>query len=160
MPPIAIPEMAPGTNRPSSLSRTPERASIHRKFRPPPTIAIPEMAPGTNRLSSLSRNPEGSSIHRKVHFSCCRSMCFISLGGELARTPSLTSVVPRDMAETYGRRAAAVAWDGGMGRHTALMGMGHAMSCSDTSTSDSRSDVDLVPRADMASSEVLPWPSI
>ncbi|RWW59694.1 hypothetical protein BHE74_00033366 [Ensete ventricosum] len=44
------------------------------------------------------------------------------------------------MAETYGRRAAAVAWDGGMGRHTALMGMGHAMSCSDTSTSDSRSD--------------------
>ncbi|RWW59693.1 hypothetical protein BHE74_00033367 [Ensete ventricosum] len=36
---IAIPEMAPGTNRLSSLSRYPEGSSIHRKFRPPPTLA-------------------------------------------------------------------------------------------------------------------------
>ncbi|RWW71576.1 hypothetical protein BHE74_00020661 [Ensete ventricosum] len=59
------------------------------------------------------------------------------------------------MAETYGGRAAAAAWGGGMGRHAALMGMGQAASCSGTSTSDSRSDADLVPRADVASSEVL-----
>ncbi|RWW56978.1 hypothetical protein BHE74_00036293 [Ensete ventricosum] len=36
---IAIPETAPGTHRPNSLSRNPEGASIHRKFRPPPTLA-------------------------------------------------------------------------------------------------------------------------
>ncbi|RWW52518.1 hypothetical protein BHE74_00041053 [Ensete ventricosum] len=59
------------------------------------------------------------------------------------------------MAETYGGRATAAAWGGGMGRHVALMGMGQVASCSGTSTSDSRSDVDLVPRADMASPEVL-----
>ncbi|RRT75942.1 hypothetical protein B296_00005469 [Ensete ventricosum] len=59
------------------------------------------------------------------------------------------------MIETYGGRAAAAAWGGGMGRHAALMGMGHATSCSGTSTSDSRSDTDLVPRADVISSEVF-----
>ncbi|RRT46123.1 hypothetical protein B296_00014368 [Ensete ventricosum] len=64
------------------------------------------------------------------------------------------------MAETYGVRAAATVWGGGMGRHAALMGMGQAASCSGTSTSDSRSEADLVPRADVASSEVLSWPSI
>ncbi|RRT63021.1 hypothetical protein B296_00019806 [Ensete ventricosum] len=64
------------------------------------------------------------------------------------------------MAETYGGRAAAAAWGGGMSRHATLMGMGQAASCSGTSTSDSRSDADLVPQADVASSEVLPWPSI
>ncbi|RRT32781.1 hypothetical protein B296_00050341 [Ensete ventricosum] len=53
------------------------------------------------------------------------------------------------MAETYGGRAAAAAWGGGggMSRHAALMGIGQAASCSGTSTSDSRSDADLVPRA-------------
>ncbi|RRT40808.1 hypothetical protein B296_00053138 [Ensete ventricosum] len=64
------------------------------------------------------------------------------------------------MAETYGGRAAAAAWGGGMGRHAALMGMGQAASCSGTSTSDFRSDVDLIPRADVTSSEVLSWLSI
>ncbi|RRT72052.1 hypothetical protein B296_00034874 [Ensete ventricosum] len=82
------------------------------------------------------------------------------MGGELARTPSLTLVVPRDMAETYEGCAAAAAWGRGMGRHVALMGMGQAASCLGTSTSDFRSDADLVPRADVASSEVLSWPSI
>ncbi|RWW58354.1 hypothetical protein BHE74_00034802 [Ensete ventricosum] len=97
-----------------------------------------------------SRNP----------LTCCRSKYFIPVGGELAHTPSLTLVVPRDMAETYGGRVVATACGGGMGRHATLMGMGQAASCSGTSTSDSRSDKNLVPRADMASSEVLPWPSI
>ncbi|RWW49780.1 hypothetical protein BHE74_00044004 [Ensete ventricosum] len=59
------------------------------------------------------------------------------------------------MVETYGGRAAAVAWDKGMGRHAALMCMSQSGSCSGTSTSDSRSDPDLVPRANVASSEVL-----
>ncbi|RWW65332.1 hypothetical protein BHE74_00027368 [Ensete ventricosum] len=57
------------------------------------------------------------------------------------------------MIETYGGRATAATWGGGMGRHAALMGMGQATSCSGTSTSDSRSDIDLVPRADVISSE-------
>ncbi|RZR99558.1 hypothetical protein BHM03_00029125 [Ensete ventricosum] len=34
---IAIPETAPGTHRPNPSSKTPGRASIHRKFQPPPT---------------------------------------------------------------------------------------------------------------------------
>ncbi|RZS11720.1 hypothetical protein BHM03_00043081 [Ensete ventricosum] len=59
------------------------------------------------------------------------------------------------MAETYGGRATAMAWDRGMGRHAALMGMGQAASCLGPSTSDSRSDADLVPWADVASSKVL-----
>ncbi|RZS13055.1 hypothetical protein BHM03_00044579 [Ensete ventricosum] len=92
--------------------------------------------------------------------TCCRSKCFIPTRGELARTPSLTLVIPRDMAESYRGRAATAAWGEGMGRHASLMGMGQTASCSGTSTSDSRSDADLVPRADVASSEVLPWPSI
>ncbi|RZR74068.1 hypothetical protein BHM03_00031581, partial [Ensete ventricosum] len=66
----------------------------------------------------------------------CRSKCFIPMGGELARTLSLTLVVPRDMTETYGGRAVAAAWGGSMGQ---------AASCSDTSTSDSRSDARLGP---------------
>ncbi|RWW87692.1 hypothetical protein BHE74_00003466 [Ensete ventricosum] len=44
--------------------------------------------------------------------------------GELACTPSLTLVVPRDMAETYKRREAAAAWGEGMTRHATLMGVG------------------------------------
>ncbi|RRT46117.1 hypothetical protein B296_00014374 [Ensete ventricosum] len=35
---IAIPETTPGTHRLNSSSRTPEGASIHRKFRPPLTL--------------------------------------------------------------------------------------------------------------------------
>ncbi|RRT34375.1 hypothetical protein B296_00031439 [Ensete ventricosum] len=53
-----------------------------------------------------------------------RSKCFRPVGGELARTPSLTFVIPRDMAETYGGRAAVAAWGEGMARHATLMGVG------------------------------------
>ncbi|RWW90227.1 hypothetical protein BHE74_00000627 [Ensete ventricosum] len=42
---------------------------------------------------------------------------------ELVNTPILTLVVPRDMAESYGRRAAAAAWGEGVARHTTLMGV-------------------------------------
>ncbi|RWW36854.1 hypothetical protein BHE74_00058089 [Ensete ventricosum] len=59
------------------------------------------------------------------------------------------------MAETYRGRATGAAWGRGMGRHAALMGMGQAASCSGTFTSDSRSDADLVPRVDVASSKVF-----
>ncbi|RRT36504.1 hypothetical protein B296_00025865 [Ensete ventricosum] len=74
--------------------------------------------------------------------------------------PLRRPIVARDMAETYGGRAVAMAWDRGMGRHAALMGMGQAASCLGPSTSDSRSDADLVPWADVASSKVLSWLSI
>ncbi|RRT34929.1 hypothetical protein B296_00055148 [Ensete ventricosum] len=141
------------------------------------TKASLEMGGVTQRGSSnaqVSRNPEWLSRESKVwgygekgvelreraspltcSLTCCRSKCFIPVGEELACTPSLTLVVPRDMAETYVGRATAMTWGGGMGRHAALMGMDQATSCSGTFTSDSRSDVDLVSRADVASSEVL-----
>ncbi|RWV92113.1 hypothetical protein GW17_00045550 [Ensete ventricosum] len=105
------------------------------------TKASLEMGGVTQRGPSdaqVSRNPEWPFRER-----------------ELARTPSLTIVVPQDMTETYGGRAATAAWDGGMGRHAVLMGMGQTTSCSGTSTSDSKLDADLVPRDDIASSEVL-----
>ncbi|RWW19827.1 hypothetical protein GW17_00016094 [Ensete ventricosum] len=57
-------------------------------------------------------------------FTCCRSRCFIPVGGELAGTPSLTFVVPRDMTETYGGCVAAATWGEGMARHATLMGVG------------------------------------
>ncbi|RRT36505.1 hypothetical protein B296_00025870 [Ensete ventricosum] len=95
---------------------------------------------GEKRLIFRERERESPPLP-----ACCRSKCFIHVGGEPAQTPTLTLVVPRDMAEMYGGRAATVACDEGMGRHAALMGMGHAASCSDTSTSDSISDADLVP---------------
>ncbi|RWW43752.1 hypothetical protein BHE74_00050550 [Ensete ventricosum] len=53
----------------------------------------------------------------------CRLDLFSS-EGELVHTPSLTFVVPRDVAETYGGRAAAVAWGEGMARHATLIGVG------------------------------------
>ncbi|RWV88270.1 hypothetical protein BHE74_00040541 [Ensete ventricosum] len=68
--------------------------------------------------------PMRSRERESPPFTCCRSKCFIPVGGELARTPSLTFVVPRDMAETYGGRAAAVVWGKGMARHATLMGVG------------------------------------
>ncbi|RRT64344.1 hypothetical protein B296_00006562 [Ensete ventricosum] len=90
--------------------------------------------------AQVSKNPQWPSRESKVWdygekrvrsreresppFTYCRSKCFISMGGELARTPSLTFVVPRDMAETYGGRAAAASWGDDMARHATLMGVG------------------------------------
>ncbi|RWW39808.1 hypothetical protein BHE74_00054826, partial [Ensete ventricosum] len=51
------------------------------------------------------------------------SKCFILVGGELINTLSLTLVVPRDMAELYGGRAAAAAWGEGVTLHATLMGV-------------------------------------
>ncbi|RRT72012.1 hypothetical protein B296_00005115, partial [Ensete ventricosum] len=57
--------------------------------------------------------------------TCCRKRCFISVRGELIRTPSLlTFVVPRDVAEMYRGRATATSWGEGMTRHATLMGVG------------------------------------
>ncbi|RZR94287.1 hypothetical protein BHM03_00022951 [Ensete ventricosum] len=61
---------------------------------------------------------------KSLPFTCCRSKYFIHVGGELARAPSLTFVVPRNMTETYGGRAATTAWGEGMTRHATLMGVG------------------------------------
>ncbi|RWW36342.1 hypothetical protein BHE74_00058633 [Ensete ventricosum] len=63
---------------------------------------------------------------KRVPITYYRSKCFIPVGGELARTPSLTFVVPRNMTETYGGRAVAAAWGEGMARHATLMGKGRA----------------------------------
>ncbi|RWW72540.1 hypothetical protein BHE74_00019648 [Ensete ventricosum] len=62
-------------------------------------------------------------------FTCCRNGCFISVGGKLVRTPGLTSVVPRGMAESYEGRATAVVGDEGVACHTTLMGHGGARQC-------------------------------
>ncbi|RRT51103.1 hypothetical protein B296_00023978 [Ensete ventricosum] len=43
---------------------------------------------------------------------------------ELVRTPSLTFVVPRDVAETYEGRAATAVWGEGMTHHATLMDVG------------------------------------
>ncbi|RZS27769.1 hypothetical protein BHM03_00061292 [Ensete ventricosum] len=56
-------------------------------------------------------------------FTYCRNRCFILVGGELINTLSLTLVVPRDMAELYGGRAAAAAWGEGVTLHATLMGV-------------------------------------
>ncbi|RWW46647.1 hypothetical protein BHE74_00047429 [Ensete ventricosum] len=78
-----------------------------------------------------SREGEVKSLEKKERvfffpplFICCRNGCFIPVRGELVRTLSLTFVVPRDVAETYGGRAAAAAWGEGMARHATLMSVG------------------------------------
>ncbi|RZS12659.1 hypothetical protein BHM03_00044149 [Ensete ventricosum] len=91
--------------------------------------------------AQVSKNPEWPSREGKVWsfeekrvrsrervspFTCCRSKCFIPVGGELACTPSLTFVVSRDMAETYKGRAAVAAWSEGIAHHATLMGVGIA----------------------------------
>ncbi|RRT78701.1 hypothetical protein B296_00011604 [Ensete ventricosum] len=64
------------------------------------------------------------SRERASPFTCYRSKCFIPVGGELARTPSLTFVVPRNMTKTYGVRAVSAAWNEGMTCHATLIGIG------------------------------------
>ncbi|RWW50391.1 hypothetical protein BHE74_00043358 [Ensete ventricosum] len=81
--------------------------------------------------------------------------CFIPVRGEFVRTPSLTFVVPWDMAETYGGCGTATAWGEGMARRATLMGVGPGNTR--TSTLDNRLAADLIPRANVASSEVLSW---
>ncbi|RZS08451.1 hypothetical protein BHM03_00039417 [Ensete ventricosum] len=61
---IAIPETAPGTHRPNSPSRTLEGASIHRKFRPPPTSSADRDDPSHCPLhpsTGLGTNPPTSA---------------------------------------------------------------------------------------------------
>ncbi|RZR88249.1 hypothetical protein BHM03_00015791 [Ensete ventricosum] len=53
------------------------------------------------------------------------------------------------MAEMYRGRATAAAWDEGMACHATLMGMELDSVVPSHSTSDTRSAVDLVPRADV-----------
>ncbi|RZR97466.1 hypothetical protein BHM03_00026650 [Ensete ventricosum] len=67
---------------------------------------------------------ESDRGRERVLFTCCRSKCFIPVGGELARIPSLTFVVPQNMAETYEGRVAAATWGEGMARHATLIGVG------------------------------------
>ncbi|RWV77896.1 hypothetical protein GW17_00061219 [Ensete ventricosum] len=50
--------------------------------------------------------------------------CFIPVGGELVRTPDLTIVVSRGMAESYGGRAIATVWGEGVTGHITLMAHG------------------------------------
>ncbi|RRT31787.1 hypothetical protein B296_00057050, partial [Ensete ventricosum] len=106
------------------------------------TKASLEMGGVTQRGPSdaqVRRNPEWPSRESKVWgsrekgvgsreraspFTCYRSKCFIPMGGELARTPNLTFVVSRNMAETYGGCAAAAVWGEGMTRHATLIGVG------------------------------------
>ncbi|RRT64141.1 hypothetical protein B296_00039919 [Ensete ventricosum] len=52
---IAIPETAPGTHQPNSPSRTPEGASIHRKFRPSSTLADLRTRTRTGRADTSAR---------------------------------------------------------------------------------------------------------
>ncbi|RRT57139.1 hypothetical protein B296_00023573 [Ensete ventricosum] len=80
----------------------------------------PEWPSREGKVWSIGEKKVRSS-ERKLPLTCCRSKCFILVGGELARTPSLTFVVPRNMAETYGGH---VAWGVGMARHATLMGVG------------------------------------
>ncbi|RZR91066.1 hypothetical protein BHM03_00019106 [Ensete ventricosum] len=72
-----------------------------------------------------------SSGERKIErefssssFTYYRNECFIPVGGEHIRTPSLTFVVPRDMTEMYKGCATAAAWGKGMAHHATLMGVG------------------------------------
>ncbi|RRT82250.1 hypothetical protein B296_00002790 [Ensete ventricosum] len=93
-------------------------------------------APPMPKLEGIPNDPLGrvkfgvvgkrESDHGRepILYTCCRSKCFIHVGGELARTPSLTFVVPRNMTETYGGRAAAATWGEGMTRHATLIGVG------------------------------------
>ncbi|RRT39107.1 hypothetical protein B296_00053853 [Ensete ventricosum] len=49
--------------------------------------------------------------------------------GELVRTPGLTLVVPRGMAESYDGRAGAAVWGEGVARHMTLMARGEGGQC-------------------------------
>ncbi|RWW26925.1 hypothetical protein GW17_00008678 [Ensete ventricosum] len=79
---------------------------------------IKSCPPGRVKLRVLEREREISPP-----FTGCRNGCFIPVGGELVSTPSLTLIVPRDMAESYGGRATTTAWGEGVARHTTLMGV-------------------------------------
>ncbi|RZR82624.1 hypothetical protein BHM03_00009076 [Ensete ventricosum] len=81
--------------------------------------------PGRVKSRVLEKDKERVSERESFlpSFTCYRNGCFIPVGGELVSTPSLTFVIPRDMAEMYGGRAAVAAWGEGMACHATLMGM-------------------------------------